>query len=448
MLSFPDLSAVLKGVNSDHLEDVGDKLNFYVSVYLVLFFTIVTGSKQHFGQPISCMGPAETHAEQWSRYFHDYCYVAPKILVKDHNQLTTGITGASNSHQAKAGMAFYQWVPYLLIMHAILFYVPKACWQSGSYNYGNGLDMESFVKGTSKGQTEYGQKRRSKVTAMARFLVDTSKFRGILGGGRDSAMYAAMKWLCVLNTIGQLSFISFFVADWNMNWAVELLHHLYYERSTSETPYFPRVVFCDVDKLEVAQPLSYTFQCVLMFNFVNEKIFLLLFGWLTLLLVVNLTLAVRQTLFLVCTPFRFLIARQLLPSSCVLFRNMSSSGVQSNELISYFVHTSLGCDGIFLLEAVASHSGRIIAREIATELFQILIKKRNDVEFNSSLETLPRPKILDFNEEDLALRDDDIEKRSLVPSTLDRRFSRSTPIISAPPYHLLFTESGREKNHA
>lgn len=32
MLSFPDLSALLKGVNSDHLEDMGDRLNFYITV--------------------------------------------------------------------------------------------------------------------------------------------------------------------------------------------------------------------------------------------------------------------------------------------------------------------------------------------------------------------------------------------------------------------------------
>ncbi|KAF8367303.1 hypothetical protein PRIPAC_85132, partial [Pristionchus pacificus] len=445
MLSFPDLSALLKGVNSDHLEDMGDRLNFYITIYLLLFFTIVTGSKQHFGQPISCMGPAEMHADPWMQYFLDFCYVGPKYLVKDHSTVTRSLSGASGV--GNAGMEFYQWVPYLLILQVIIFYMPKACWQSASHNYGNGLDMETFVKGAVKNHIEYGQKRRSKVRAMANFLTDTNKIRGILGCSRDSKLYTIMKWSCALNALGQLFFMSWFIADWNINWAYELFDHLYYEKTSTESPYFPRVAFCDVSKLEMGQAHNYTFQCVLMFNFVNEKIFLFLYIWVIFLLVVNVISAMRQTLILICPPFRIWIAQFVLPPSSVLFRSLSWTPAQSSTLIPYFIHNSLGCDGIFLLEAVSNHSGRIIAREIAAELFNILVKKRHDPGYNPSMETLPRPKILDMDEEDSPLRDEFIERRSLIPSTLDKRFSRSSPTLSAPPYHLLFTDSGKERNH-
>lgn len=40
--------------------------------------------------------------------------------------------------------------------------------------------METFVKGAVKNHIEYGQKRRSKVRAMANFLTDTNKIRGLV----------------------------------------------------------------------------------------------------------------------------------------------------------------------------------------------------------------------------------------------------------------------------
>ncbi|GMR53857.1 hypothetical protein PMAYCL1PPCAC_24052, partial [Pristionchus mayeri] len=443
MLYFPDLSAVLKGVNSDHLEDQSDKLNFYVTIYLLIFFTIVTGSKQHFGSPISCMGPAETHADPWMQYFHDYCYVGPKFLVEKHTDLTKSITGASSV--GNAGMAFYQWVPYLLILQVICFYMPKVLWLSGTHNYGSGLDMETFVKEAVKNHVEYGQKRRNKVRSMACFLTDR-KFGRIMGGKRESVMYAVMKWSCALNSLGQLYFMSWFIADCNMGWVFELVDHLYNDKS-SDSPYFPRVAFCDVMKLELGQPVNYTFQCILMFNFVNEKIFLFLFGWVMFLLVINVIVAMRQTLILAWAPFRKWTAKLLLPPSSVLFHNHSWTPIESASRLSFFIHESLGCDGIFILEAVSNHAGRIIAREIASELFQMSIDKRVEPRFNSSVETIPLPKIMNLDEEDCALRDDDVEGRSIIPSTLDKRYSRSSPTISsAPPYHSLFTASGREKN--
>lgn len=91
--------------------------------------------------------------DSWMQYFHDFCYVGPKYLVPDQDKLATSSKGAAAV--GSPGTAYYQvflkisiasliiwliqWVPYLLIVQVILFYIPKALWQSGSYNYGNGL---------------------------------------------------------------------------------------------------------------------------------------------------------------------------------------------------------------------------------------------------------------------------------------------------------------------
>lgn len=98
------------------------------------------------------------------------------------------------------------------------------------------------------------------------------------------------------------------------NWFVYHIFHIYYVLK------------------EMGQAHNYTFQCVLMFNFVNEKIFLFLYIWVIFLLVVNVISAMRfvriiwingiviyrQTLILICPPFRIWIAQFVLPVSFLL----------------------------------------------------------------------------------------------------------------------------------
>lgn len=43
--------------------------------------------------------------------------------------------------------------------------------------------------------------------------------------------------------------------------------------------YFPRVTFCDMERYIIGQVEHDTFQCVLMLNVINEKLFLMLWYW-------------------------------------------------------------------------------------------------------------------------------------------------------------------------
>lgn len=185
-------------------------------------------------------------------------------------------------------------------------------------------------------------------------------FSRILGCSRDSKLYTIMKWSCAVNALGQLFFMSWFIADWNINWAYEV-NYVYFIYNIF--PFFSSLIIYTTRRLllkvltflellsamcqnwfvynifhmyyvlkEMGQAHNYTFQCVLMFNFVNEKIFLFLYIWVIFLLVVNVISAMRfvwiiwsngivvyrQTLILVCPPFRIWIAQFVLPVSFLL----------------------------------------------------------------------------------------------------------------------------------
>lgn len=102
MLSLPSIFDILSKVDNHPAEDFVDRLNFGATVYLLAFFVLITGSKQHFGNPIQCMAPPESPgihfwvseqvtasfasslvADSWVHYYHDYCYIQDKLRILD-----------------------------------------------------------------------------------------------------------------------------------------------------------------------------------------------------------------------------------------------------------------------------------------------------------------------------------------------------------------------------
>ncbi|KAJ1348752.1 hypothetical protein KIN20_004136 [Parelaphostrongylus tenuis] len=80
MLNLHSIFDVSSKVDIYPAEDFADRLNFWGTLYLLVFFALITGSKQHFGNPIQCMAPPES-PESWVNYYHDYCYIQHKLRI-------------------------------------------------------------------------------------------------------------------------------------------------------------------------------------------------------------------------------------------------------------------------------------------------------------------------------------------------------------------------------
>ncbi|EJW77916.1 hypothetical protein WUBG_11176 [Wuchereria bancrofti] len=96
--------------------------------------------------------------------------------------------------------------------------------------------------------------------------------------GISTALYLISKLLNVINNIMQLYIIGRFIGFSNFPLAKQFT-----------SSYFPLITFCDIERQTLGKVEINTLQCVLMLNFINEKIFFMLWYWISLLFVLSLT---------------------------------------------------------------------------------------------------------------------------------------------------------------
>ncbi|KAE9418019.1 hypothetical protein Angca_007409, partial [Angiostrongylus cantonensis] len=287
MLSLPSVFDILSKVDTYPAEDFVDRLNFGVTVYLLGFFVLITGSKQHFGNPIQCMAPPES-PESWVNYYHDYCYIQDKLRIFDMN--------------------VYKSIVY-----------------------------------------ETRQRAGADYTPIGRFLKE------------DSSKYWSQRVMYY-----QIIF--------------QLMTMVLKGSDDPNTGAFPRIVLCDVARFALANLHQEHMQCVLMLNFINEKIYTFLWFWIVLVSIASTFSAMKQTIALLYPVYRGHIADNFLPTQDVLSSSAAAqygirlSSANSRALVDFFVHEVLRCDGVLLFSFINGNVGGLVTHDIAQQLWKITVQ--------------------------------------------------------------------------
>ncbi|KAK6037618.1 Innexin, partial [Cooperia oncophora] len=340
MLSLPSIFDILSKVDNHPAEDFIDRLNFGASVYLLAFFVLITGSKQHFGNPIQCMAPPES-PDSWVHYYHDYCYIQDKLRIFDMNVDKSLAYEYEAKQRAGADytpigrftkddatkywsprVMYYQWVPYVLFLQAVFYLVPKLFWKLVGSHWCHGVDLETAIVEAQKLRTLVGEDRASALNNLAGFIRDvleSKRRRSVFGSSLASICYVVTKWLEVVNGFGQLYMLACFVGEGDYLWGLHLLSTVLNGTDNPSAGVFPRIVLCDVTKFALANLHQVNMQCVLMLNFINEKIYTFLWFWIVFVTVASLLSAIRQTVALIFPVYRSLIADNFLPVSFTVF---------------------------------------------------------------------------------------------------------------------------------
>ncbi|KAK6728861.1 hypothetical protein RB195_006120 [Necator americanus] len=399
MLNLPSIFDILSKVDTYPVEDFVDRLNFGATVYLLAFFVLITGSKQHFGNPIQCMAPPES-PDSWVHYYHDYCYIQDKLRIFDMNvrksieyearqRAGADYTPIGRFHKEDSSrywsprVMYYQWVPYVLFLQAMFFLVPKLFWKLIGLHFCHGVDMETVVVEADKLRTLVGEDRRTALNSLASFIRDILEAkhrRSFFGSFVSTICYVMTKWLEVINAFGQLYMLSCFVGQGDYFWGYHLLSTVLTGSDDPNTGIFPRIVLCDVARFALANLHQEHMQCVLMLNFINEKIYTFLWFWIVFVAIASTFSAIRYTAALFLPIYRGLIADNFLPTQDVLFSNAAAehgvrpTPVASRALVDYFVHKVLRCDGVLLLSFVNVNAGGLVTHDIAHQLWKITVQ--------------------------------------------------------------------------
>jgi len=313
--------AILK---SDELtiDNLVFKLHYKVTVAILIGSSMVGVAKQYFGDPINC----QTASGVNSKVLDDYCWIHSTFHVRTEFQGTVGclvdpelisdkrsFTGAaayydSSMHSSDLSpflprgtpdTAFYQWVPFMLVLQAALFYIPRRIWKSceGGLMETFGKDARHVVilKGDRNNQIEKGGSVIKEEVARKY----STYFQSILH--HNNGYFAQFLFCQVLNLlidIGNIYMTDYFLKGRFMKYGSQVIKYLTYSPlSRVEMPnpmctVFPTVTSCTFHSVGTAAgEQKFNSLCILSLNIINEKVYLLLWFWffgLTILTAVHL----------------------------------------------------------------------------------------------------------------------------------------------------------------
>ena len=240
---------------------------------LLVSFILVSTYDYIDSSAIQCMGDKKIGIS--ARTLNTYCWFSSTYTVPRHWTGTQGKTnldwgvGISSEEDDRVYHAYYQWVPYCLIFLTLLFSLPYFLWKT-SYadhitNLTNGLEME-------KGKN---------LDKIARYILNrkTEHRTFFIGLIFCEALSLLIVWLVIflINKFLGGNFYSY--GPEVINWQAAEPE----ERADPISRIFPKMTKCDFYRFGPSGTIiNYDALCLLGINILNEKIFLFLWFWLSL----------------------------------------------------------------------------------------------------------------------------------------------------------------------
>jgi hypothetical protein len=362
------------GVEDD---DWTDRLSRRHTIIILLIFCILVGSSQFVGSPISCWCPAQFSGSMTS-YANSICWIANTYYVPLADD--TKLPGPNGPKEYRIN--YYQWVPFILVTMAFLFYVPFAIWRLLSKQHS--IHTKSVMKIiTSMDQTS-SESREKSINTICKIIDrsievnrdwnDLSCLGGLrnfvnrkTGGSYIVRIYMATKFLYIFNVVGQLFALNYFLYSKNIIFGYEFLMDIISGRDFWESSRFPRVTMCDFTIRTLGENNHRnTIQCTLPINLFNEKIFIFIWFWYALVSIISIYTTVFW-LFDFCPGSRLRFIRRYLNVRDERRRN--TNDLDKDGRLRHFVLEYLKQDGVFLLRIVKKNTNDLIVGELITSLW-------------------------------------------------------------------------------
>jgi len=359
-------------------EDFVDRLNYRITGYVLLASALTLSAKAYVGKPLQCWVPAQ-FTGFWEEYTEDYCFVENTYWVPLDDQIPL-------SHQERGAkeLNYYQWVPFVLALQALMFNIPHIIWRM--LNWLSGVEVRAVVTMASNPGGLTGDESVTKTCEMiARHLhaglrlsdthsLSTSsnpfawiaRFTSGIVGAYITITYLAIKVLFIINCILQFILLNAFLGTQYKYWGAEILTDLMAGRDWYETGHFPRVTMCDLEVRQLGNLHRWSVQCVLMVNMFNEKIYLFLWWWFLIVTVVTILNFIYWLVASSIGSLRSEFLERMLNANSIDLRSSDDQ-----HAFKSFTNNLVRSDGVVVLRLIASNAGEIICSTVVAELWKL-----------------------------------------------------------------------------
>ncbi|KAK0424985.1 hypothetical protein QR680_008965 [Steinernema hermaphroditum] len=360
-------------------EDSIDRLNYKITTFISIGAAFTIFSKEYWGDPISCWTSAQFPGA-WVQYTRDICFIENTYYVPPDRAVPNDI----RERESRA-LIYYQWVPFILILQALLYNAPHIFWRM--LNWTSGLQVRSIVTmahEASKKSHEEAKEERGRIVnhlhagfrAKMRFVPHSSPLvfvmrcvTSLLGDSYLTVIYITTKILFILINSLQFVFLAAFVGGGDRWWGWHITAATLRGETWRETGLFPRITMCDFKiNQDNKTVMQYSVQCVLSANMLNEKLFVFLWWWALFLEVTTITNLIFWIFVLHHYPYRRDFIRDLIVASKHR-RDSRQDEAQYLDQLDGFVNDYVKRDGILVLRLMVSNSGEIVTSEIVASLF-------------------------------------------------------------------------------
>lgn len=251
---------------------------------------------------------------------------------------------------------YYQWVPFMLIIQALLFYIPNIFWALTRPS--SPLNVNLVLNFITSVDVIDPDKRSTVVNNVSKFIDKTLKIKTqICNIPMLSMLYFITKLLYVSNVLFQFICLTKFLGG------KEIFKNLL---QGNESVYFPRITFCDLSICELGNVHIYSIQCVLAINTLNEKIFIFLWFW--LIFVTS------------CTMFNFAYWIIIFITNRFSFHMLFKyKHICDTEIMRKFLHDYLICDGMLLLRVVHTHADYTVLADLILKLYNVFLNQQSEM---------------------------------------------------------------------
>ena len=261
---------------------------------VIIFFTgsMVGVMSQYFGEPINCDFKG-IDGEMASDYcwIHGSSYMEPQY--QEHMKCIVDMEGVESADDAP-DTSYYQWVTFVLLIQAGMFILPYKLWKilEGGLMESFGTEGKSVVMLTEDAKYEDGVVMETVVEKFVKY------YRSIFHHNQMYfATFVGMEFMNIL-----MLFLNFWGTDKFLNgkfkyygWrAIEYYTLSPAEQKIAPNPLcqvFPTEVSCSVPNVGAGGGAQmHNGLCILSQNIINEKMYLIVWFWLVLLIFISVPL--------------------------------------------------------------------------------------------------------------------------------------------------------------